>query len=83
MLQVKLMPTAWEPPTEAFVAITWALELYGTKMENTKKEIKTLQVNKKAYFNYSVLEDLEAGISLAGTEVKSLERANSLLLTHI
>lgn len=39
---------------------------------NVKKEIKTLQVNKKAYFNYSVLEDLEAGISLAGTEVKSL-----------
>ena len=39
---------------------------------SVKKEIKTLQVNKKAYFNYSVLEDLEAGISLAGTEVKSL-----------
>ena len=32
----------------------------------------TSQVNKKAYFNYEVLEDLEAGISLEGTEVKSL-----------
>lgn len=41
-------------------------------MENKKQEIKTLQTNKKAYFNYEVLEDLEAGISLAGTEVKSL-----------
>ena len=41
-------------------------------MENKKQEIKTLQTNKKAYFNYEVLEDLEAGMSLAGTEVKSL-----------
>ena len=41
-------------------------------MENKKQEIKTLQTNRKAYFNYEVLEDLEAGISLAGTEVKSL-----------
>lgn len=32
----------------------------------------TNQVNKKAYFNYEVLEDIEAGISLEGTEVKSL-----------
>ena len=41
-------------------------------MENKKQEIKTLQTNRKAYFNYEVLEDLEAGMSLAGTEVKSL-----------
>ncbi len=41
-------------------------------MENKKSEIKTLQTNKKAYFNYEVLEDLEAGIALAGTEVKSI-----------
>ena len=41
-------------------------------MENNKSEIKTLQTNKKAYFNYEVLEDLEAGIALAGTEVKSI-----------
>ncbi len=34
-----------------------------------------LQKNKKAYFNYEVVEDLECGISLEGTEVKSL-RAN-------
>lgn len=41
-------------------------------MEHKKTEIKTLQTNKKAYFNYEILEDLEAGISLAGTEVKSI-----------
>ena len=41
-------------------------------MEQKKTEIKTIQTNKKAYFNYEVIEDLEAGISLAGTEVKSI-----------
>ena len=41
-------------------------------MAETKREIKVLQTNKKAYFNYEILEDLEAGISLAGTEVKSI-----------
>ena len=34
-----------------------------------------LQKNRKAYFNYEVVEDFECGISLEGTEVKSL-RAN-------
>lgn len=38
-------------------------------MENS---IKVLNTNKKAYFNYEVLDDLEAGISLEGTEVKSI-----------
>ena len=39
-----------------------------------KKAIKVLQTNKKAYFNYEILEDLEAGISLEGTEVKSIRQ---------
>ena len=30
--------------------------------------------NKKAYFNYEILEKLESGIELLGTEVKSLRR---------
>ena len=34
--------------------------------------IKVIQKNKKAYFNYEILEDLEVGISLVGTEVKSI-----------
>ena len=33
---------------------------------------KTLAQNRKAYHDYFVLEKLEAGISLAGTEVKSV-----------
>lgn len=37
-------------------------------MEN----IKTVAKNKKAYHEYFVLESFEAGISLSGTEVKSI-----------
>lgn len=33
---------------------------------------KVLGKNRKAYFNYEVLESLEAGVVLVGTEVKSL-----------
>lgn len=31
-----------------------------------------LQTNKKAYFNYEILETLECGIELVGSEVKSM-----------
>ncbi|WP_320129251.1 SsrA-binding protein SmpB [uncultured Sphaerochaeta sp.] len=41
-------------------------------MKQDKNAFKPLQKNKKAYFNYEVLEDLECGIALVGTEVKSL-----------
>ncbi len=44
-------------------------------MENTK----TIANNKKAYFEYFVIESYEAGISLSGTEVKSI-RAGGLSL---
>lgn len=43
--------------------------------EKDKNGYKLCQTNRKAYFNYEVVEDLECGISLAGTEVKSV-RAN-------
>jgi len=33
---------------------------------------KTITVNRKAYHDYHVLESLEAGIVLAGTEIKSI-----------
>lgn len=33
---------------------------------------RLIQKNKKAYFNYEVLEELEVGIKLEGTEVKSI-----------
>lgn len=34
--------------------------------------MKNIAVNKKAYFNYEILESLEAGIALQGSEVKSI-----------
>lgn len=39
-------------------------------MENTK----TIATNKKAYHEYFILESFEAGISLVGTEVKSIRQ---------
>lgn len=35
--------------------------------------MKTIIQNKKAYFNYQILEKFEAGISLIGQEVKSIK----------
>ena len=35
---------------------------------------KTIAQNKKAFHNYAVLEKMEAGIELCGTEVKSLRQ---------
>jgi len=35
--------------------------------------VKVLAENKKAYFNYQILEKFEAGISLIGQEVKSIK----------
>lgn len=37
-----------------------------------KEEFKLIQKNKKAYFNYEITEELECGIELVGTEVKSV-----------
>ncbi len=37
-----------------------------------EKSFKLIQKNKKAYFNYEILEELECGIALQGTEVKSV-----------
>ena len=35
-------------------------------------DFKLIQKNRKAYFNYEILEELEVGMSLSGTEVKSV-----------
>lgn len=32
--------------------------------------------NKKAYFDYTILEEIEAGISLVGTEIKSVRKGS-------
>ena len=37
-----------------------------------KDEKRIIARNKKAYHDYEILESFEAGIALAGTEVKSL-----------
>ena len=37
-----------------------------------KSSMKMIANNKKAYHDYFILDTYEAGISLAGTEVKSL-----------
>ncbi len=36
--------------------------------------MKVFSQNKKAYFNYNILEKLEAGLSLNGQEVKSIKK---------
>jgi SsrA-binding protein len=43
------------------------------------KEMKPLAENKKAYFNYEILEKYEAGISLIGSEVKSIKQGHMSL----
>ena len=39
-----------------------------------KAELKTIAQNKKAYHDYFVIESLEAGVELCGTEVKSIRQ---------
>lgn len=43
-------------------------------MPTGKTELKTIAQNKKAFHDYFVLESVEAGIELCGTEVKSLRK---------
>ena len=47
-----------------------------------KREEKTIAKNKKAFHEYEILETLEAGIELTGTEVRSL-RDNHCQLTAL
>ena len=43
-------------------------------MSGAKSENKTIAQNKKAFHDYFVLESVEAGIELCGTEVKSIRQ---------
>ena len=47
------------------------------KKEETKSNIKTILVNKKAGFDYEFVESIECGIVLEGTEVKSLREGRA------
>jgi len=51
----------------------------SNKNNNTNNLFKVVAQNKKARFNYEILETLEAGIVLLGTEVKSLRKGNMSL----
>lgn len=43
-----------------------------TSRDHKEERVKLVSKNRKAYFNYHVVEEVEAGIVLSGTEVKSL-----------
>ncbi len=45
-------------------------------MQNKDKNISELAKNKKAFHDFSILDTLEAGIELKGTEVKSCRAKN-------
>ena len=48
--------------------------------EDEKPGIKVIQRNKKAYFNYEIVEKMEAGIVLQGSEVKSIRDGKATIL---
>jgi len=41
-------------------------------MKENQETMKVIAKNKKAFFNYELLESFEAGVSLLGSEVKSI-----------
>jgi SsrA-binding protein len=47
--------------------------------EKTKRPVKVVAENRKARFNYAIEETVEAGISLTGTEVKSIRNGKSTI----
>ncbi|MBJ3775240.1 SsrA-binding protein SmpB [Acuticoccus mangrovi] len=47
------------------------------KPKNPDPNARTVAENRKARFNYEILDTIEAGIQLAGTEVKSLREGRS------
>lgn len=55
------------PVSDALLSLGWKPLVTGKKPHT-----KIVAKNKKAYFNYDLLETLEAGISLLGSEVKSI-----------
>ena len=45
-------------------------------INQAKMPDKTIVTNRQARFNYTILESLEAGVALTGTEVKSIRSGN-------
>lgn len=47
-------------------------ETFATKSQNRHRSDSTIAVNRVAYRNFEIIDTLEAGIALTGTEVKSI-----------
>src|SRR5947207_14956219 len=47
--------------------------------EKNERAIKVVAENRKARFNYAIEDTIEAGISLTGTEVKSIRTGKSTI----
>jgi SsrA-binding protein len=47
--------------------------------EKNKRPVKVVAENRKARFNYAIEDTIEAGISLTGTEVKSIRNGKSTI----
>ena len=45
-------------------------------MADQKENIRQIAVNKKAFHDFFIIQRIEAGVSLQGTEVKSIKRGN-------
>ncbi len=45
-------------------------------MADQKENIRQIAVNKKAFHDFIIIQRIEAGVSLQGTEVKSIKRGN-------
>lgn len=45
-------------------------------MDKKQDSHKTITVNRRAHYDYHVLERIEAGLVLKGTEIKSIRRGN-------
>lgn len=53
----------------------------GSKKASDSTQSKTIAVNRRARFEYSIEEDFEAGLVLVGTEVKTLRQGSGVNIT--
>ena len=52
------------------------------KVKDKVEEFQYIARNKKAFFNYEIVEKLEAGLVLQGSEVKSIRHADDAVITE-
>lgn len=53
----------------------------GSKKASDSGQSKTIAVNRKARFEYTIEEEFEAGLVLVGTEVKTLRQGSGVNIT--